>query len=45
MSKEEFTSDSIKESIEKWVGPIEDWDAEFDKVEMVVLLKTKIVFL
>jgi hypothetical protein len=37
ISKEEFTSDSIKASLEKWVGPIEDWDAEFDKVELLVL--------
>ena len=37
ISKEEFTSESIKTSLEKWVGPIEDWDAEFDKVELLVL--------
>ena len=33
MSKEEFTSDKIKASIEKWVGPIEDLEAEFDKID------------
>ena len=33
ISKEEFTSDAIKSSIEKWVGPIDDWEAEFDKID------------
>jgi len=33
VSKEEFTSDSIKSSIEKWVGPIEDMEQEFDKID------------
>lgn len=32
ISKEEFTADGIKSAIEKWVGPIEDMEAEFDKV-------------
>ena len=33
ISKEEFTADSVKPTIEKWVGSIEDWEAEFDKVQ------------
>jgi len=33
VSKEEFTSDAIKAAIEKWVGEIEDLDAEFDKID------------
>jgi len=33
VSKEEFTSKVIKETIEKWVGPIEDMDAEFDIID------------
>jgi len=33
ISKEEFTSPAIKASIEKWVGPITDMAAEFDKVD------------
>ena len=33
MSKEEFTSDKIKASLEKWVGPIEDLEAEFDSID------------
>ena len=33
VSKEEFTSDKIKASLEKWVGPIEDLDAEFDSID------------
>ena len=33
MSKEEFTSDKIKASLEKWVGPIEDLEAEFESID------------
>merc|ERR1739848_183486 len=33
VSKEEFTSDKIKASLEKWVGPIEDLEAEFDSID------------
>jgi len=33
VSKEEFLSDKIKESIETWVGPIEDMEAEFAKID------------
>ena len=33
VSKEEFSSDKIKESIEIWVGKIEDMEAEFDKID------------
>jgi len=33
VSKEEFTSDKIKASVEKWVGPIEDMEVEFDKID------------
>merc|ERR1739848_828319 len=33
VSKEEFTSDNIKASLEKWVGPIEDLEAEFEKID------------
>jgi hypothetical protein len=33
ISKEEFSSDVAKASIEKWVGPIADYDAEFDKID------------
>ena len=33
VSKEEFCSDKIKESIETWVGKIEDMEAEFDKID------------
>ena len=34
MSKEEFTSDKIKATIELWVGEkIEDMEAEFDKID------------
>jgi len=33
ISKEEFTSDKIKESLEKWVGPIDDLEAEFDAID------------
>ena len=35
ISKEEFTADSVKPTIEKWVGSIEDWEAEFDKVHIL----------
>jgi len=30
ISRQEFTSLSVRSTIEKWVGPIQDWDAEFD---------------
>merc|ERR1712110_1163202 len=33
VSKEEFTSDKIKDALEKWVGPIEDLEAEFDVID------------
>merc|ERR1712156_985765 len=33
VDKEEFTSDKMKETIEKWVGPIEDMGAEFDNID------------
>jgi len=33
VSKEEFTADSVKSTVEKWVGPIEDMDAEFDAID------------
>merc|ERR1712026_23272 len=33
VDKEEFTSDKMKEAIEKWVGPVEDMGAEFDKID------------
>ena len=33
VSKEEFCSDKIKDSLEKWVGPIEDLEAEFEKID------------
>jgi len=33
VDKEEFTSDKMKETIEKWVGPIEDMEAEFATID------------
>jgi len=33
VSREEFTSDTIKETIERWVGPVEDMSEEFDKID------------
>lgn len=33
VSKEEFCSESIKPTIEKWVGEIEDMEAEFDSID------------
>merc|ERR1711953_741025 len=33
VDKEEFTSDKLKSTLEKWVGPIEDLDAEFAKID------------
>jgi len=33
ISKEEFTSDSMRKTIEEWVGPIQDMEAEFDRVD------------
>merc|ERR1712218_48780 len=33
VNKEEFTSPKMKETIEKWVGPVEDMGAEFDKID------------
>eukprot|EP00092_Neocalanus_flemingeri_P009404 GFUD01010118.1.p1 GENE.GFUD01010118.1~~GFUD01010118.1.p1 ORF type:complete len:157 (+),score=48.99 GFUD01010118.1:97-567(+) len=33
VSREEFTSDALKTTIEKWVGPIENIDAEFDEID------------
>ena len=33
ISKEEFSSTAAKASIEKWVGPIADYDAEFNKID------------
>merc|ERR1712062_657055 len=33
VDKEEFTPDKLKSTLEKWVGPIEDLDAEFAKID------------
>merc|ERR1712215_73683 len=33
ISKEEFTSDALKDILEKWVGPIEDMEEEFDSID------------
>lgn len=33
ISKEEFTNPKVKDAIEKWVGPIEDYEAEFDSID------------
>lgn len=33
ISKEEFTTPQVKEAIEKWVGPIDDLEAEFDAID------------
>ena len=33
MSKEEFCADNIKAAVEKWVGTIEDMEAEFGKID------------
>eukprot|EP00092_Neocalanus_flemingeri_P105206 GFUD01134808.1.p1 GENE.GFUD01134808.1~~GFUD01134808.1.p1 ORF type:complete len:186 (+),score=39.30 GFUD01134808.1:175-732(+) len=33
ISKEEFLSDNIKQSIETWVGPIDDMEGEFAKID------------
>jgi Ca2+-binding EF-hand superfamily protein len=33
ISKEEFCSKSVKAAIEKWVGPVGDLAAEFDKID------------
>ena len=33
MSKEEFCADNIKAAVEKWVGTIEDMEAEFGKLD------------
>ena len=33
ISKEEFTSDSFKSVLEKWVGPIENLEEEFDNID------------
>jgi len=33
VDKEEFTSEKMKETLEKWVGPIEDLEAEFAKID------------
>eukprot|EP00090_Calanus_glacialis_P031560 TRINITY_DN5238_c0_g1_i2.p1 TRINITY_DN5238_c0_g1~~TRINITY_DN5238_c0_g1_i2.p1 ORF type:complete len:184 (-),score=66.55 TRINITY_DN5238_c0_g1_i2:124-675(-) len=33
ISKEEFTSDGLRSAMEKWVGPIEDLEAEFDSID------------
>ena len=43
ISKEEFTSESIKPAIEKWVGAIEDWEAEFDKVKIRIIFNVSSV--
>jgi len=32
ISRQEFTSLSVRSTIEKWVGPIQDWNAEFDGI-------------
>merc|ERR1712062_721126 len=33
VDKEEFTSDKMKSTLEQWVGPIEDLEAEFAKID------------
>merc|ERR1712183_800883 len=33
VDKEEFTSENMKSTLEKWVGPIEDLEAEFAKID------------
>jgi hypothetical protein len=33
VSKEEFCSDKIKASLEKWVEGLDDLEAEFDKID------------
>merc|ERR1711953_1393840 len=33
VDKEEFTSEKMKSTLEKWVGPIEDLEAEFAKID------------
>jgi len=33
ISREEFTSTAIKDSIEIWVGPIDDMEGEFAKID------------
>ena len=33
VSKEEFCADNIKAAVEKWVGTIEDMEAEFGKID------------
>merc|ERR1712106_358182 len=33
ISKEEFTSDALKAAMEKWVGPVEDMEEEFDSID------------
>merc|ERR1739844_843979 len=33
ISKEEFTSDTLKGAMEKWVGPVEDMEGEFDSID------------
>jgi len=34
INKEEFTASAVKDSLEKWVGPIDDLEAEFDKIDV-----------
>jgi len=34
ISKEEFTQDSVKATLEKWVGAIDDLEAEFDAIDV-----------
>jgi len=33
ISKEEFTSDGLKAAMDKWVGPVEDMEGEFDSID------------
>lgn len=33
ISKKEFCSEKMKPTIEKWTGPINDMEAEFDKID------------
>merc|ERR1739838_246169 len=33
ISKEEFTAPGMKATLEKWVGPLDDLEAEFDKID------------
>ena len=34
ISKEEFTKEETVQELESWVGPKEDWEEEFDNIDM-----------